>query len=417
MTNTAILIVGQRTGAGEPMLMGIPSATSYDWYYRIRTGDRGRGAAWNKIRKTALPDLTASISYPTIEIALTDRDITMSEAGRITDINIKAMKALGGANQLTTQGPTMLSEYERYQSVKTETEPVKAEIPTVEPVAAVVSIPDISWAESYVNRKVAGELTDFEILDVAMKNHENVLITGPAGSGKTICAMAYAAARGYNYVNVSSHSGVEHSQLFGRWVPTADGSFRFQYGPVAEIVRDGGVLLINEVNFMPAAVKTVLFSLLDHRREIQILDNRGEVIKAHPNLLIIADMNPGYRGTKPLNEAENDRYSHKLDFPYDPAIEGKLIKSKSLLSLAGRLRAAFDREELSTPVSTRSLVAFMDNATSLGVDYAVYSFINGFSEGERSAVKLNVDTLMSAIRQDLGLDSGVTYQPDETFAR
>ena len=408
MPNNAILIVGQPTDAGDPMLLGIPAAQGYDWYYRVRTGERGRGASWNKLRKTSVPDLgLPAMAYPTIQVPLTERDLTMSEAGRITDINIKAMKILANTEALSDPGESMLAEYERYQTVAVPTaEPVKAEIPAqaTEPLAALVAVPDLKWAESYVNRKVSG-LTDFDVLDVAMKNHENVLITGPAGSGKTICAMAYAAARGYNYVNISSHSGVEHSQLFGRWVPTADGAFRFQYGPVAEIVRDGGVLLINEVNFMPAAVKTVLFSLLDHRREIQILDNRGEVIKAHPNLLIISDMNPGYRGTKPLNEAENDRYAHKLDFPYDPAIEGKLIKSKSLLSLANKLRESFNREELSTPVSTRSLVAFMENASNLGLDYAIYSFVNGFNDSEKSAVRMNIDIFRANIESDLGVSS------------
>ena len=165
---------------------------------------------------------------------------------------------------------------------------------------------------------------------------------------------------------------------------------------------------------MPERVKTVLFSLLDKRREIQLMDKDGEVIKAHPNLLIIADMNPGYRGTKPLNEAEKDRYAHKLDFNYDKNIEAKIIKSKALLELATNLRAAFDKEEIVTPISTRSLVAFMENATELGIDYAVYSFLNGFHESERNAVRLAVETRKANIAADLGQDVEVLkQQPDE----
>jgi len=60
----------------------------------------------------------------------------------------------------------------------------------------MATIPDGKWASTYVNRTI-NSIKDFDILDVAMKNHQNVLIKGHAGSGKTMCAMAYASSRGH----------------------------------------------------------------------------------------------------------------------------------------------------------------------------------------------------------------------------
>jgi hypothetical protein len=165
------------------------------------------------------------------------------------------------------------------------------------------------------------------------------------------------------------------------------------------------------VNFIPERVSTVLFSLLDDRREIQLADNGGEVIKAHKDLLVIADMNPNYRGTRPMNKAWADRFTHQIEFPYDNRIEAKLIKSKSLLEMARKLRDKFDTEELETPISTRSLVALIENAINLGIDYALYDYVNKFDDTERSQVRLVVDTYKHSIATDLGL--GVTnINPD-----
>ena len=266
---------------------------------------------------------------------------------------------------------------------------------------ALASVPDQIWATRYVSRRVAGALFEFDIYDSALANHENILITGPAGSGKTMSVMAFAAKRSLPYYNVSSNGGAEPSQLLGKWNPDTNGHFRWQDGPVTELVKTGGVLLINEANFMPEHVKPVMFSLTDHRREIQLMDKDGEVIKAHPNLLIVADMNPGYRGTKPLNEAEKDRYQHKLDFQYDTEVEKQVIKYPSLLELAKKLRIQHEKKAILTPISTRALAAFVDNSRSLGLGYAIYAFVNGFTDAEKPAIRMALnDTMYANLERD-----------------
>jgi hypothetical protein len=284
----------------------------------------------------------------------------------------------------------------------------------------LITVPDVKWGQEYINRRFNGH-TDWDIYDTSLDECINVLLEGEAGSGKTMSVQGYASARGMRYFNVSNNNGIDPSQLFGRWIPNPTGQgYMWQDGAVTQLVRHGGVLLLNEINFLPARISTVLFSLLDYRREIQLLENGGETIKAHKDLLIIADMNNGsrYKGTQELNSAFADRFAIKLEFPYDRTIENKIVKCKSLLTLADQLRDSYDKEELNTPISTRALVAFVKNAKTFNVDFAINSFVNGFDKEERNGVRLACETHKDNISVDLGLsDKSVIADEGETFTQ
>jgi len=277
-------------------------------------------------------------------------------------------------------------------------------------------VPDKSWAERYINRKNVGKsgMTDFEMLNIIKANNQNLLIRGHAGSGKTMCVLAWASAMDYRYYNISANVGLEPSHLFGSWIPTeVAGKYKWQDGPVTDLVRNGGVLLLNEIDFIPERITTVLFGLLDDRREIQLLENGGEVIKAHPDLVVIGDHNPNYRGSRPMNQAWKDRFAHKWEFDYDRAIEKKLIKSGSLLDVAQKLRDTYDKGEIETPVSTRGLEMLVKNINNVGLDYAIGTYINGFADDEREAVELVFSTAKVNIASDFGITIKVAKQADE----
>ncbi len=444
-TNLALLVVSNTELEGIPaqaQTLLIGTDTEVLGYHRVSNGAKGRGQAWQVM--SDLP--TSPISHSPVAVVLSDRDLVMLQLGQITNVGIKALYALETAPTASAsfphneavdnlikrleEGDSTLAEFiaDKRRTQAVDIKPIKqgvlpisanATAPVVpnKPITieanrtisdslvnAMVSVPDKAFSKAYINRKVVGGLTDFEIMDFAMKSSKNVLIEGHAGSGKTAMVQAYASARGYRYFNVACHIGLEASHLIGRWIPTPEGHFRWQDGAVTEIVRNGGVLLFNEINFAPERFLTFIFSLLDYRREIQLMENGGEVIKAHPDLLIVADMNPDYRGTRPLNQALADRFPERLVFPYDNAIEQKLLGSKALLDMANQLRTEFDKGTINTPISTRNLVAFADNAKALGMDFATYCYINSFEgDEERSAVRLLLTTHRDNIASDFGL--------------
>ena len=427
-------------------------------YHRTSNGSKGRGQVWNKVTQVST---NSPMLHEPVAVVLNDRDLQMVELGLVTNIAVKALYANESAEPVTApishsnavllltqrleEGDPTLADYitdkRRTSGITlqplTAPNPIEgvipkiAEVPTTPKVEVaievdnaneselaymnMISVPDPKWAKEYVNRKFNGK-TEWDIYDEALKDGDNILIEGGAGSGKTISVQSYASARNMRYFNVSNSNGIDPSQLFGRWIPKADGQgYRWQDGAVTLLVRYGGVLLLNEVNFLPERVSTVLYSLLDYRREIQLLENGGEVIKAHKDLLIIADMNAGYRGTHELSQAWNDRYGIKLEFPYDKAIELKVVGNRSLLNLADKLREQFDKEEITTPISTRSLVAFVKNAKRFGIDFAITSFVNGFNKEERGGVRLACETFKENIADEMNI-SYISHPDMDTYS-
>jgi nitric oxide reductase NorQ protein len=439
---------------GKAQTLLVPTATNVLMFHRLSTGQRGRGNAWQIVSDIETLPSDKITSVPN-GVLLSERDVANAKIGNVTSLSIKAI-AMGevqvsevealshyamvailkdslehgdnSLNQYVRDGrrsnPVMLTPIQELTPAyfpATVPAPL-AEATTITPLSTspvtqqveMAKVPDKKWSEMYLNRKITKTLTDFDLLDVAMANNQNVLIRGHAGSGKTVCVMAYASNRGLRYYNISANVGLEPSHLFGAWTPTEQaGVFKWQDGPVTDLVRNGGVLLLNEIDFMPERITTVLFGLLDDRREIQLLENGGEVIKAHPNLLVVGDHNPNYRGSRPMNQAWKDRFAHKLEFDYDIAIERKLIKNTSLLEVANKLREQVYKGELDTPISTRGLIAFVKNTENIGLDYAVTSYVNGFLDDEREAVKLVMDTAKHGIATDFGIATSVATQIDE----
>lgn len=264
---------------------------------------------------------------------------------------------------------------------------------------SIATVPDMRFARGYQHRKVNG-VEDFTIYDTAMANTLNVLLEGPTGPGKTRCSLAYAAERGLLFYSVPSNVGVEPSQLFGKFVPNAAGGWTWADGGVTAVIRNGGLLLINEINFMPERVATVLFGLLDIRREIVLLDHHGEVVRAHTpganqacwcsdgidctkGVLIVADMNPEYEGTRPLNKALRNRFAVQLDWDYDRDVESMLVKSQVLLDLAYKMRG---QDTYETPIATNMLQEFERLVKLFGLDFAIGNFIQHFTLDERASV-------------------------------
>lgn len=287
--------------------------------------------------------------------------------------------------------------------------------------ATLAVVPPMHEFDTYVSRVIVKQpkpVTDLDVLTYAHSAAKNVLLEGPTGSGKTSGVLAYAAKNRHRFYSVSSSVGLEPSQLFGKFIPNSGGAstaqFVWQDGPVTDLVRHGGVLLLNEVNFIPERVGTVLFSLLDKRREIQLVDNKGEVIRAHrPNcwcdesdcsdkwLLIVADMNPNYEGTRPMNKAFRNRFPVQMVFDYSSDIERKLIWSTSLLKMFGKFRSEAAAGAYDTPMSTNMMMEFQDNALGLGVEFAVECLVSHFADDERQAARLVIGQFASSIATEV----------------
>ena len=270
---------------------------------------------------------------------------------------------------------------------------------TLSDLSSLIPDPD----HDYISRKVGG-VRDLDIMDKARRMRHNVLVYGPTGPGKTTMVMAYAAEQGLPFYSIPCNGAIDPRQLFGTWVPTSEqGKYEWVDGPVTAMVRAGrGVLLLNEVNFMPPRIGASFYSLLDSRREMQLIDHKGEVLKVKgTGLLIVADFNPDYEGTRPLNEAFRNRFAFKLDWGYETAVEKQLVVSDSLLTMGQQLRAAYKKGEIDTPISTNMLMEFEDIASEVSYDFAVANFIAAFAAEEQPAVREVLKLNDVALRQEV----------------
>lgn len=272
------------------------------------------------------------------------------------------------------------------------------------------SITTMSNVMPYVSRKING-VKDLEVFRVAHENKKNILLKGPTGAAKTMVATHYAIVNGYFVIKINCSTAADPSALFGRFVPNVDSepeldgdgnpkgapAFRWVDGLVADAVRKAVqaglkvVLILDEINMLDPRLASTLFPLLDSNRELIILDNSETLKVTNDNLLIVATMNPGYRGTKSLNKALTNRFPFIIEWGYDDNVEKKLIPSDALREVVKDLRVEEKEGRIDAPFSTNMMVEFVDNYNLLGFEFAV----------NMAANKNELDTSVSVVKAKL----------------
>lgn len=248
-------------------------------------------------------------------------------------------------------------------------------------------IPDPSFHENYVSRVIDG-FSDLDLLQYARDFTRNVLLFGPTGPGKTSLVLAYCALNKIPLVTLQCNGGIDTATLWGQPVMDKEGNVQFIDSEMLEGIRYGDCLIyIDEPNFATPKTMAAFQGLLDKRREVTVLEKGNERVKAGDGLLVVASYNPGYEGTRPLNQAFRNRFSMKVEFDYDNEVESQLISMPALLALAGKLRQATKDGTIFSPTSTNLLVEFEDIALELGLDFAVRNFVNSYDPAEQQAVR------------------------------
>ena len=245
-------------------------------------------------------------------------------------------------------------------------------------------------------------------------------LSGPTGCGKTSVILEIAARLNWPVVQVTCHGSMEFAELRGQFVvESVKGSqnpvMRYRHGPLATAMKEGYLLLINEIDLMEPSELAGLNDVLEGR-PLVIAENAGEVIVPHENFRVIVTANSNgagdatglYQGIQSQNLAAMDRYRTLLvDYP-TADIEKKILAKvapqlpaalhQKMVKLAKEIRSAFigsdgTRGNLSVTMSTRTLVRWAQLSVDfLGAPNAVKealnpSLLNRCTRDERVAIE------------------------------
>ena len=155
-----------------------------------------------------------------------------------------------------------------------------------------------------------------------------VMLKGPTGCGKTRFVEHMAWALDRPLVTVACNEDMTASDLVGRFLLDAEGT-RWQDGPLAFAARHGAICYLDEVVEARQDTTVAIHPLTDDRRALP-LEKKGELLRAHPDFLLVISYNPGYQSLmKDLKQSTKQRFG-ALDFTWpDAGTEAEIIAHES----------------------------------------------------------------------------------------
>lgn len=221
-------------------------------------------------------------------------------------------------------------------------------------------------------------VTDIEVW--LLYGREPLYLFGPTGCGKTSCIKQVVQKLNYPVYEVTGHNRLEFPEMVGHHT-VQQGSMHYEYGPLAMAMRNGGLLLLNEIDLLDPSTAAGLNSILDGY-PLTIPENGGELISPHPMFKFAATANSNggsdhtglYQGVLRQNLAFMDRFVLVEATYLDESIEIDILRSyvghdipedvlMKLIRFANAVRKLFvgdDAEEIDNQIevtfSTRTLI-------------------------------------------------------------
>lgn len=236
--------------------------------------------------------------------------------------------------------------------------------------------------QDYYARKW-GEHTDIEVLRKAREANQFVMLYGSPGTGKTACVEAAFPDELYT---VLGSGDTEVADLVGGYVQTPSGGFEWVDGSLVRAASEGKVLLIDEIGLIDPKVLSVVYGLMDGRRELTITANpeRG-TIKAKEGFFVVAATNPNAAGVR-LSEALLSRFVIQAEMTTDWSLAKKLGVPNPAVVASQNLSKKLENGETSWSPQMRELLAFRDLSKSFGTKWAIQNLLASAPEIDRPVV-------------------------------
>lgn len=233
--------------------------------------------------------------------------------------------------------------------------------------------------EVYYARKW-GDHSDIEVLRKAREAGQFVMLYGNPGTGKTA---AVEAAFPDELYTILGSGDTEVADLVGGYVQTPSGGFEWVDGNLVRAAEEGKVLLIDEIGLIDPKVLSVVYGLMDGRRELVVTANpeRG-VVKAKEGFWVVAATNPNAPGVR-LSEALLSRFTIQAEMTTDWSRAKEMGVPNAAVVAAQNLSKKMENGETSWSPQFRELLAFKKNAELFGTKWAVANLLAAAPEIDR----------------------------------
>ena len=272
-----------------------------------------------------------------------------------------------------------------------------------------------------------GHFSDVEKIVRSGKQY-NIYITGLSGNGKTLMVEQVCAKLKRECYRVNITRQTDEDDLLGGF-RLIDGNTVWQDGPVVSAMRNGGVLLLDEID-LGGANLMCLQPVLEGKGVF--LKKIGEWVKPAQGFTVFATANTKgkgsddgrFVGTGIMNEAMLDRFPVTLEQPYPTRATERKILTKAgcddadfadhLTKWAEIIRKSFYEGAVDEIVSTRRLVDIVNAWTIFGKkDKAIAMCLARFDDDTKEAfmnLYSKVDAEVEMNTEDP--NSGVTTSND-----
>jgi nitric oxide reductase NorQ protein len=173
---------------------------------------------------------------------------------------------------------------------------------------------------------------EVQVFEASWQAKLPVMLKGPTGCGKTrfVQHMAWRLKR--PLITVACHEDLFASDLLGRYLLKHEETVWVD-GPLTQSVRMGAICYLDEIVEARKDTTVVIHPLTDDRRMLSI-DKKGEVLRAHPDFMLVISYNPGYQSVlKDLKQSTRQRFvGMQFDYP-DPDIETRIVAGEGQIEL------------------------------------------------------------------------------------
>jgi MoxR-like ATPase len=255
--------------------------------------------------------------------------------------------------------------------------------PLVEDPTAEILRPN---GEIYQPRMLANGMTDIQFLRKARAGglHQRmfVLLGGPPGCGKTA---GVEAAFGDDLITFQGTGESEVADLKGAWSKVS-GEYIWTDGPLIRAMKEGKVLLLDEVTRPEARVIATVYPAMDGRAAVTLTEHLGETIVAKDGFWVVGAYNPDLPGTA-LDEPLQSRFTLPISVSTDYTVATKLGVDRRMVNAATEMdekRRDDDVDEVFWAPQMRELLAFQTNVRTFGEEVALGALVGGAPEEQRS---------------------------------